>query len=146
MEQRCRFEQQIQFVQPAGSGLILACDVLDPRQKHRDGFVTGKFRRAVDNFVRIFEPKRDVVTVLQLAAFRFFAVYKKATALPAVLNVKFVRFADDCGAVARNAPVVQLKMISGFRTTPDQEGRLRYAYVAFRAVIRKYFEDRLGNR
>src|SRR5258705_10852747 len=101
MEQGRRFEQQIQLVQSAG-GLIRARYVLDSREEHRNGFVSGSFRRAINDLVRIFQAEGDDIARLQLAAFRLFAVYVKPTALPAVFNIEMISFTDDSGAIARN--------------------------------------------
>ena len=83
----------------------------------------------------------DGVPVLELAALHFFAVDEKTAALPAILEVKAVRFDDDGGAIARDAAVGELQVVAGFRAPADQERQLRDAHVAPPAVRRDDFKN-----
>ena len=108
MQQRRRFQQQIQFAKSA-AGWLGTGDVLDARQQMRQGISAGVCGRAINNFVRVVEAEGDGVAVLQFAAFGFLAVDEQAAALAAILDVVLAGFGDDGGAVARYAAIGELK-------------------------------------
>ena len=116
--------------------------MLDARQQIRDRFLSGLWRGAKNDLVGIFQPKRDDVTVFQRAAFDFFVVYKHPAPLPAIFYIESVRLDYDRCALPRNAPVIQLQVITGLRSAPHHVRRLCNTRVASRPIRRNHFEDR----
>ena len=84
---------------------------------------------------------RNCVAVLKLAAFDFFAVDEKTAALAAILDVEAIGFDDDGGAVAGDAAVGELQVVTSLGASADHEGCLRDAGIAARAVGGDDFEN-----
>ena len=61
-----------------------------------------------------------------------------------IFDVELVCFAHNGRAVSRDAPVIQLQVITGLRAAPDQKGSLRDAHIFFCTVIRENFKNRFG--
>src|ERR1700730_3274901 len=141
-------EEQIQFSQTSATsaGVVRSGDVLYAREQVRDGVVAGIRSVAKDYFVRILQPKADGVAVLQFAALYFFAVDEKSAPLAAIFKVKTVGFRDDSGAIARNAPVGELQMVTSFRAAANVKRGLGNAREAPCAIRGNHFQDRFAGK
>jgi hypothetical protein len=115
--------------------------VLDAGEEIGKGLLAAGGARSKEELVGIFETKGDGIAVIQKAAFDFFAVDEQPAPLAAVFDVKAARLSDQCRAIARNAAVGELQMISGFDAAADEERGLRDAHVAASAVRRDDFKN-----
>src|SRR5258706_236731 len=114
MQQRSCFEQPLELGQTTATAArrLRAGYVLHAREELRKRIGVRTLAGAEDDLVRVLEAEGDRVAVLQFAAFDFFAVDEQAAALAAILDVEAVRFDDHGGAVAGDAAVGELQMIS----------------------------------
>jgi hypothetical protein len=134
------FEEQVELAK-AATDRFRAGDVFDAREEMGKGLLAAGVAGSKEELVGIFETKRDGIAVIQKAAFDFFAVDEQPSPLAAVFDVQAARLDDQCRAIARDAAVGELQMISGLGSAPDEERGLRDAHVSASAVRRDDFEN-----
>ena len=99
VQKRSGLEKQVELAQASARGFGTG-DVLDARQQLRNRIFACAAGGAKQDLVRVVEPEGDGVAVLELAAFHFFAVDKKAATLAAILDVEAIGLDDDGRTVA----------------------------------------------
>ena len=107
MEERSRFEQKIEFVEPAGRSFA-AGYALDATQQIGNRRIEQ--RRPENQLVEIFDAETDHIVIFQDAASDFFTVYKYPVALAAIFDVVTALLQNERGTLAGNAGVLDLEV------------------------------------
>ena len=127
VQQRRGGEKLIELAQGGIDPRVSTAGALDAREQMGKG-IRGAGSRSKNDLIGIVQAKADDVAILQFAAFDFRTIHKQAAALPAILDVELVGFQNDRGALAGDAAVGKLQVISRFGTPANEEGRLGDAH------------------
>jgi hypothetical protein len=141
MQKHCGFQEQIQFMEPAGRRPGTG-KVLDTAENVLNGSVGHG--GSENDFVGILDAKADDVAVLQFAAIDLLSTHKNAPAVAPVFEVPQVALGDQCGTLTGDAAVGKLKMIPAL-TASNTEGRYGEENKPPRAVGGYDFETRFVN-
>jgi hypothetical protein len=79
-----------------------------------------------DDFAPVVKTEADDVAIAQIAPVDFFTIHEDSLAMAQVLDFVARLEGDNSSAAARDAPVVELEVVSGFAAPADEERRLGY--------------------
>jgi hypothetical protein len=118
MQKHRRFEEKIEFLEATGrrAGTRYALDAIEDVLNGSAGCGGPE-----DNFVGTLEAKTDDIAILQLAPVDLFSAHVEAAAVAPVFKIVAPALGNNRGALAGDAAVVQLEVVSGYAAAPDEK-------------------------
>jgi hypothetical protein len=118
MQEGCGFKEKVELAQAAGTG-VSAGYAPDAGKQVLNRCI--RIQSAKNDFVRVLEAETDSVTISQDAMLYFVSVDENAGAVATVLKRSAITLQDNRGALAGDAAIDELEMISGLSPAADEK-------------------------